>query len=167
MKKIIMTSLVVLATAGLIAATCGDVYAKKGGKGKHQYKEKTVSSDTQTKTKTKTKVKSSTPPGWSRGRKVGWRGKDYPPGWSKWNEEERTEWMHERDEAVRIIDNEMHHYHFTTHQSYEVIGAFDNAVAGGMAINDARKKLISGIKDSSTRKNLMIDGAQTALELLR
>lgn len=118
----------------------------------HKHKEKTVS---------------STPYGWSQGRKTGWRGGSYPPGWSKWDKKKQEEWRTYRVRSIEDIDTVLVRYQFPERQSSQIIGAFDQAIAGGMAIDDARRRLISGLKDSTTRRGLMIDAGKQALELLR
>ncbi len=41
------------------------------------------------------------PPGWSRGRKVGWRGRNYPPGFDKWDEGKKERWKKDKSKAMK------------------------------------------------------------------
>ena len=41
------------------------------------------------------------PPGWSRGRKVGWRGRNYPPGFDKWDKEKKGKWKKDKSNAMK------------------------------------------------------------------
>lgn len=41
------------------------------------------------------------PPGWSRGRKVGWRGRNYPPGFDKWDKGKKEKWKKDKSEAMK------------------------------------------------------------------
>ena len=58
-------------------------------------------------------------------------------------------------------------YKFPEPQSAQIVGAFDQAIAGGMAIDDARRRIVDGLKDGDMRRNFMIDAAQASLDLLR
>ena len=57
-------AIVMTASAFLLAPSVADAKGPRGGKGMKA-------------------AKWSTPPGWSRGKKTGWRGASKPPGWSK------------------------------------------------------------------------------------
>ncbi len=41
------------------------------------------------------------PPGWSRGRKVGWRGRNYPPGFDKWDKGKKERCKQDKSEAMK------------------------------------------------------------------
>ena len=174
MKNIVKYMLACLLVVGL-AISVPAVSQARGGKGKGLQKSH------QKKAKKEGKVKkndvqsshgqeasaSSRPYGWSRGRKTGWRGGSYPPGWRKWDKDKQTEWKDERVESIEDIDTYLVRYEFPETQSARIVGAFDQAIAGGMAINEARKKIVDGLKDGDVRRNLMIDAAQESLNLLR
>ncbi len=109
----------------------------------------------------------STPPGWSRGKKTGWGGEKYPPGWSKWDEKKRTKWRTDRTEAITEIRYVCVRHRVSDEKRNEITEAFGEAIAGGLVINDARKKLVNALNDKRRRRELMIDTTQSVLELLK
>ena len=169
MKNIMKCVIACAVVVGLAASMPALSYAKGRGKGKEmQKREWKAEKNKKKKAKWKAeKKRGGRPYGWSRGRKTGWRGGSYPPGWSKWNGDKREEWKEDRVESVQRIDTYLVRYEFPERQSEQVVGSFDQAIAGGMAINEASRKIISGLKDGDMRRNLMIDAAQTSLDLLR
>ncbi len=153
MNKLGTAGLVCLLAVGVAAALPAASFAKERGK------------DVQTQSGEATS--SSTPPGWSQGRKTGWRGGSYPPGWSKWDNKKQKRWIADRDDSQREINEVLVRYEVQEFKRKEIIGAFDQAIVGGAAINESRKKLIDALKDEKTRRGLMIDTTQQVLELLR
>jgi hypothetical protein len=109
----------------------------------------------------------STPPGWSKGQKTGWHGEKYPPGWTKWDEKKRTKWRTDRDEAVTEIGHVCVRYRVPETKRNEITEAFNEAIAGGLVVNDARNKLVTALENKEHRKELMIDTSQSVLELLK
>lgn len=109
----------------------------------------------------------STPPGWSKGKKTGWGGGKYPPGWSKWDEKKRAKWRYDRTEAVTEIRHVCVMHKVSDKKRNEITEAFDEAIAGGLVINDARRKLVNALNDKKRRRGLMIDTTQSVLELLK
>lgn len=161
MKKII-TGLIVCAMV-LCVATIVD--AKKGGNG--QGKEKVEKVKKKDVTHESTATTSSRPHGWSQGKKKGWQGSSYPPGWTKWDKNKQERWTVERNSSEDEINETLINYHITEYKRTEILRAYDQAIVGGLAINDARKTMISAIKDEKTRRGLMIDTAQSVMDLLR
>ncbi|MBN1282349.1 MAG: hypothetical protein JXA24_01070 [Proteobacteria bacterium] len=109
----------------------------------------------------------STPPGWSRGKKTGWGDGKYPPGWSKWKEGRKAKWRGDRIAALDEIDSVCQRYRIREDRRSQIRQGFDEAIAGGLIIDDARKKLVSGLADSKQRKEFMVDTAQSVLEFLK
>lgn len=109
----------------------------------------------------------STPPGWSEGKKVGWHGSKYPPGWTKWEKNKKAKWIQDRDGAVIIISQTAASYKIPRAKQNEILSAFEEAVVGGVVINNAKDRLVSAMKDENQRKNMMLDTTQTVLELLK
>ena len=109
----------------------------------------------------------STPPGWQHGKKTGWRGGKYPPGWLKWDKNKQTIWISDRDHAYDEIYRLGTIYKIPAPKQNEISQAFSEAVAGGLIINDAKDKLIGALKNEDSRKGLMIDTTQSVLDLLR
>jgi hypothetical protein len=120
-----------------------------------------------TQTTTTTTTAASTPPGWQHGKKTGWHGGKYPPGWSKWDKKTQTKWIDDRDRAIQEISGVSVQYGISRTKRREINQAFCEAIAGGLMINDAKNKLVGALKDENSRKNLMIDTTQSVLELLR
>ncbi|MFH0799837.1 MAG: hypothetical protein V2A66_06610 [Pseudomonadota bacterium] len=116
---------------------------------------------------TQSAAASSTPPGWQRGKKTGWHGGKNPPGWSKWDKGKQTKWMDDRDQALHEISNVSAQYRISSSKRNEIDSAFNEAIAGGLLIKDAKDKLVGALKDETSRKALMIDTAQSVLELLK
>jgi len=156
-KLVIAIFVLVLLTMSGLSGGLAKGKEGKGSKGKGKEKQKT-SQTTEAK---------STPPGWSKGRKTGWQGGRYPPGWSKWNERKRAKWQTDRREAVSEVESVSDRYDISEKKQSEVIQAFDEAITGGKMIGEARTKLIGALKDKEQRKTLMIDTAQSVLDLLR
>lgn len=109
----------------------------------------------------------STPPGWQHGKKTGWHGGKYPPGWSKWDKQKQTRWIGDRDQAIHEINNVSIQYRIAESKRNEIDSAFGQAIAGGLIINDAKDKLVQALKDENSRKALMIDTTQSVLNLLK
>lgn len=109
----------------------------------------------------------STPPGWQHGKKTGWHGGKYPPGWSKWDKKKQTQWIGDRDHAIDEIDRISITYKIPSPKRNEISDAFGQAIAGGLIINDAKDKLVGALKNGDSRKSLMIDTTQAVLDLLR
>jgi hypothetical protein len=110
---------------------------------------------------------SSTPPGWQHGKKTGWHGGKYPPGWSKWDKKKQSQWVGDRDHAVYEIRHLSTIYKIPSPKQNEITNAFNQAIAGGLIVNDAKDKLVNALKDENSRKGLMIDTTQSVLELLK
>lgn len=167
MKNIMKYVIVGAVAVGLMASMPAISYAKgKGhsGKGNAEWKDEWKHKHGKHRSEVKT---TGVPYGWSRGRKTGWRGGSVPPGWQKWDNDRRDDWRRDRVESLQNIDGYLIRYKFPEPQSEQIVSAFDRAIAGGMAINEARKKIVDGLKDGDSRRNLMIDAAQTSLDLLR
>jgi hypothetical protein len=138
------------------AAAAEEYHGKHHGKGHHEAYE---SHETQ--------APAGTPPGWSHGKKTGWHGSKYPPGWSKWDEGKRKQWTGDRyraDEEIRVISNK---YKIPHEKQNEITGAFNEAIAGGLVVNDAKNRLVNALENEASRKSLMIDTTQSVLELLK
>ena len=120
-----------------------------------------------TTTSTTTSTTASTPPGWQHGKKTGWHGGKYPPGWSKWDKQKRSKWTGDRDHAIYEIRQVSVIYKIPTPKQNEITSAFNQAVAGGLIVNDAKNKLVNALRDENSRKGLMIDTSQSVLELLK
>jgi hypothetical protein len=108
-----------------------------------------------------------TPPGWSHGKKTGWRGMPYPPGWSKWDKEKQERWETDRNRSLDEIHVIAVGYKIPTPEVDRITQAFGQAVAGGLVINDAQKKLVNALQDENERKKLLINTTQNTLELLK
>lgn len=109
----------------------------------------------------------STPPGWQHGKKTGWHGGKYPPGWSKWDKQKQTIWIGDRDHSIDEINRVTILYKIPSPKRNEIADAFSQAIAGGLIINDAKDKLVHALNDEKSRKALMIDTTQSVLELLK
>lgn len=162
MKKLIG----ILVVCAMFFSVTGIVDAKQGdgnGKGRtktHKVKKKDVSESSST-------ASSSRPHGWSQGKKKGWQGSSYPPGWSKWDKKKKERWTSDRDESEDEINEMLIRYKIQERKRNQILRAYDQAIVGGLAINDARKTMVDAIKDEKTRRGLMIDTAQSVLDLLR
>ncbi len=110
---------------------------------------------------------SETPAGWSRGKKTGWQGGSYPPGWSKWNKKKQKRWVEDRDRACADIYGIAGSYNISTEKQKEINDAFNQAIAGGAAINESAQKLSAALRDEKSRRGLMVDTTQSVLDLLR
>lgn len=154
--KIALKVFIVLSIVTLVIAFMQSDTLAKSDKAKKAKHGTTYTSETE-----------STPPGWSKGKKTGWGSGKYPPGWSKWDKKKRTKWSNDRDEAVTDIRHVCTTYSITQIKRNEITEAFSEAIAGGLIINDARKKLVTALKDKERRRELMIDTTQSVLELLK
>ena len=125
-------------------------YAKKGG-GKGSYK----------------KAETGTPPGWSRGKKTGWAGGKYPPGWSKWDKKKKDKWVYDRDEAQSEINRVCIRYRIETPKRNQISEAFDEAIVGGKQIDEARKKLVGALMNTTDRKKIVADTFEAVSNILR
>ncbi|MFA4973253.1 MAG: hypothetical protein WC683_11615 [bacterium] len=113
------------------------------------------------------KSDSSTPPGWSKGQKTGWGEGKYPPGWSKWDDGKKTKWRSDRTLALDDIDGVCRKHGIGEEERSKIRQGFDEAIAGGLIIDDARKKLVSGLADEKQRRIFMVDTTQSVLEYLK
>lgn len=168
MKKTLRV-LVVGAMAGAIALTASPLVAKKGEIPPGQAKKQgmVVESHHEDDGERKTRASEETPPGWSRGKKTGWGGGAYPPGWSKWDKNRQIQWSSDRDRArgeIRIICDR---YRISSAKRNEITNAFNQAIVGGLVINDATSRLTRALENEQSRRNIMIDTTQAVLELLR
>ena len=137
---------------------------KKGGGGKgktktHKVKKKDVTQ--------KSSTSSSRPHGWSQGKKKGWQGSSYPPGWSKMDKKKKEKWSAERNSSETEINQMLVNYQIAEVKRIEILRAYDQAILGGLAVNEASRAMISALKDGTTRRGLMIDTTQSVLDLLR
>lgn len=112
------------------------------------------------------KTTGNTPPGWERGKKTGWQGGKYPPGWSKWNKKKQKKWSVDRDEAHVDIRRTCERYRIRETKRNQISEAFDEAIAGGLAIDGARKKLVSALQNKSNRKKILVDTLGAVHDLL-
>ena len=130
-------------------------------------KSKGKGSSAQSSSHSSSKTDSSTPPGWSKGQKTGWGDGQYPPGWSKWDDGRKNKWKTDRSTALDEIDSVSRKYHMDDAMRSQIRQGFDEAIAGGLMIDDARKRLVAGLSDSKQRKEFMVDTAQSVLEYLK
>lgn len=114
-----------------------------------------------------TQSTTSTPPGWEHGKKTGWHGGKYPPGWTKWDKKKQDKWVYDRDHAYNEIYRVTTLYKIPDPKRNEITEAFGQAIAGGLVINDAKDKLVGALERPESRKALMIDTTQSVLDLLR
>jgi len=158
MKTCRLATLVVMAIVTLSLTLESGAFAGKGNSKAKGHDKKTYTADTHT---------SSTPPGWSRGRKTGWAGGKYPPGWSKWDEKKKDKWMYDRYEAQTEIERICVRYRIAEPKRNQISEAFDQAIVGGKIIDESRKKLISAIENSKDRKRIVADTFEAVSEILR
>lgn len=157
---------VIVLAVGTMLAFSGAALAKKGGK------EGKGTSPGQAKKQESTVVvtpsgTTSTPPGWSHGKKTGWKGMPYPPGWSKWDKKKQDVWVTDRDRALDDIYRIAMYHKIPTQNVDQITNAFGQAVAGGLVIHDASKKLVDALQNEQERKKLLINTSQNVLELLK
>lgn len=112
------------------------------------------------------KHESGTPPGWSRGKKTGWGGGKYPPGWSKWDEKKKQKWVYDRDEAQSEINGVCVRYRIDEQKRNQISEAFDQAIVGGMVIADSKDKLVSALKNGTSRKKIVADTFEAVHDIL-
>lgn len=155
MKTILKIVTICFVLAGLILTVSIEANAKHGSYHKHKSEKSTCAK------------REGMPPGWCHGKKTGWGGAKYPPGWSKWNDKKKAKWRADRDVALTEIDGYLVRYHFQRQEHNEVIRAFDQALGGGAEIERARRTLVSALKDERRRRWLMVDTTQRVLELLK
>lgn len=143
--------------------------AKKGGNGGNKGAGAQKSQKVKKKDVTQGTVStsSSRPHGWSQGKKKGWQGSSYPPGWTKWDKKKKDKWTVERNSSEDEINTMLIRYNIDVTKRTEVLRAYDQAILGGLAINEARKTMVDALKDESTRRGLMIDTAKSVLDLLK
>jgi len=116
---------------------------------------------------TSSRTSSSRPYGWSQGKKRGWQGSSYPPGWTKWEKKKRERWTTERDSSEDEINRVLINYHIEEYKRTEILRAYDQAVVGGLAVDQARRTMVRALKDEKTRRGLLIDTAKSVLDLFR
>jgi hypothetical protein len=157
MKIARVATLVVLALVAVSLTLESGAFAGKGkGKAKgHDKKAYTTESQA-----------SSTPPGWSKGRKTGWGGGQFPPGWSKWDEKKKEKWVYDRDEAQSEIDRICVRYNIEEQKRNEISEAFDQAIVGGTVIADSKDKLVSALKNGTSRKKIVADTFEAIHDIL-
>lgn len=160
MKKLL--SIIIACVFMMSVATLAE--AKKGGGNRNAKTEKVKKKDVTQKSSTSS---SSRPHGWSQGKKTGWQGSSYPPGWSKWDKKKKDKWTTDRNESEHEINTWLIRYRIEEAKRTEILSAYDQAIVGGLAINDARKTMVGALKDEKTRRGLMIDTAKSVLDLLR
>lgn len=164
MNKLCAAGLVCFLAVGVAVSLPFASFAKEQGKKEQVHK---VKKDEGAQARSEEAASSSTPPGWSRGRKTGWGGGSYPPGWSKWDKKEQERWVSDRKDSEQEINDVLVRYEVQEFKRNEIIGAFDQAIVGGAAINESRKKLVDALKDGKARRGLMVDTTQQVLDLLR
>jgi len=162
MKKNWGLTFAILAVACVLFMTAQAAYAGKG-RGKGKGKKTSVESSSHGGSSSDL----STPPGWSKGKKTGWGDGKYPPGWSKWDEKKKGKWKGDRTEALTEIDGVCVRHRLRAQKRNEISQAFDEAIAGGLIINESRKKLVRALNDPNERKALMIDTTKSVLDLLK
>jgi hypothetical protein len=108
-----------------------------------------------------------TPPGWEKGQKKGWGEGQTPPGWNKMDQNQQNQWRKDRQNAHTEIQEVTIRYNISKQKRNEILAAFDDAIAGGMIINDAKGRLVSALNNKKQRRNLMVDTTQAVAELLR
>lgn len=165
MKKLLSIIVVCVFAIGLALSVSTLAEAKKGGgKGMEKAHREQVKKK---KAARKQKGAKTTPYGWSRGKKKGWQGSSYPPGWSKWGKKKKDKWSADRNSSEQDINERLIRYRVEERKRNEILRAYDQAIVGGLAINEARKTMVSALKDEKTRRGLMIDTTQSVLNLLR
>jgi hypothetical protein len=162
MKKSFIPMLVALALTLSLAVPQAAI--AKGGKGKG--KSAKVVKKKKAKVSQTRYTQSKTPPGWNRGKKTGWRGGKYPPGWSKWNDKKQIKWSTDRETAHTYITRTLVSYNIPSTTQNQIRNSFDDAILGGLLVNEARKKLISGLKDPTQRKLFMLNATKNVLDYL-
>lgn len=131
------------------------------------YAKNSKSEDKNKTNKTVESSEKSTPPGWSKGKKTGWHGSKYPPGWTKWDTNKQKKWTEERDGAADAVTETASRFNIPEAKQNEILNAFEQAIVGGVIINDAKDKLVEALQDENRRKNLLVDTSQRILELLK
>jgi len=162
MKKII-GGLIVCAMVFSVAAIVDAKHGGGNGKGKtktYKVKKKDVSEGSST-------TSSSRPHGWSQGKKTGWQGSSYPPGWTKWDKKKQEKWTVERNSSEEEIHRILVNYNINEVKRTEILRAYDQAIVGGLAINEASRTMIDALKDEKTRRGLLIDTTKSVLDLLK
>jgi hypothetical protein len=149
MERFKVISLIVCAAMVCSLALEPVAFAKKGGS-KKSYE----------------KHESGTPPGWSKGKKTGWGGGKYPPGWSKWDEKKKQKWVSDRDEAQSEINIVCARYRIDEQKRNEISEAFDQAIVGGKVIYDAKDKLVTALKNGTSRKKIVADTFEAVHDIL-
>ncbi len=168
MKRSLKTISIIALALGTLVFMAGNAIAKKGEQGMPPGQAKKHHTNFEHgQGHHDAHLASTTPPGWSHGKKTGWRGMPYPPGWSKWNSEQQTAWETNRNHALDEIAALANNYKIPTANVDAITQAFGQAVAGGIVINDARKKLVNALQDEGERKKLLINTSQNVLELLK
>ncbi len=149
MKTFKIVSLIACAVLVCSLALEHAAFAKKGG-AKKSYQ----------------KSESGTPPGWSKGRKTGWGGGKYPPGWSKWDEKKKQKWVSNRDEAQVEINRICVRYRIDEKKRNEISEAFDQAIVGGKVIANSKDRLVSALKNGTSRKKIVADTFEAIHDIL-
>ena len=162
MRRTGKAMVVIIAVLSVCALAMSSLEAKSG-KGKS--KDKGTSMETSSHGTSSSQ--SSTPPGWSKGRKTGWGDGKQPPGWSKWGEKKKNRWRSDRTGALTDIDGVCVRYRIEERKRNQISQAFDEAIAGGLLINEARKKLVAALQNADERRALMIDTTTSVLNLLK
>ena len=162
MKNLGKLLLVAAAVVCITMMAASSIHAK-GGSGKDKGKGSSVQSSSHEGGSSQ----SSTPPGWSRGKKTGWGDGKYPPGWSKWGKNKKNRWRSDRAGALTDIDGVCVRYRIEERKRNQISQAFDEAIAGGLIINEARKKLVAALQNADERRALMIDTTKSVLDLLK
>lgn len=113
------------------------------------------------------KTSGNTPHGWSRGKKTGWAGGKYPPGWSKWSDKQKNKWESDRNHAQYEISQVCVRYRLNDRTRNQIAEAFDEAIVGGKTIADSSKKLVDAIENEKDRKKIVADTMETVANILR
>ncbi|MFA5812534.1 MAG: hypothetical protein WC956_09445, partial [bacterium] len=85
MKNVMKGIIGMVAVASLLLILQSNAWAKKGGDKVPPGQAKKAAATSQASTGHTDTAAPGTPPGWSHGKKTGWHGSPYPPGWSKWD----------------------------------------------------------------------------------
>lgn len=145
--------LLTLFTVGALISGTSTMAAEHGkGKGKEKDKEKKSDEDKDAdkgEGNGKSHAEKSTPPGWDKGKKTGWRD-EYPPGWDKKSNEEKAKWNTDLESARQDVAKACEEKKMKDEEKTQMQEALERIARKGKAIETAKEETVGAIQKAKS-----------------
>jgi hypothetical protein len=110
--------------------------------------------------------KGKVPPGFSQGRKVGWQN-EYPPGWSKKNEQEQNQWKEAVKKGRDGVSKEAKEKGLSAEEAESAADDYERAARKGLDPEEAESLVEDKITKGKKGNDLSVSAAEEAEILLK